>query len=100
MQNSKCGLRSIKIGSKFKEQSTSFRCKNLGDVGENTTSQTCLGEILKYKKGGRIIRFFIVKEFWDVKIAKRARRGAWGQPFVIKYLFDLRVFSEKPLRPH
>ena len=51
------------------------RCQmqqKLGDVGENATCQTSLGQILKYKKGGRIISFFVTMEFVNVETINRS----------------------------
>ena len=49
--------------------------KKIGDVGENATYQTYLGQVLKQKKCGRMICFFIVKGFVDEETAKREFEG-------------------------
>jgi hypothetical protein len=47
------------------EKSANKKGPKIGDGGENATYQTYLGQVLKHKKCGRMICFFIVKEFVD-----------------------------------
>jgi hypothetical protein len=57
----------------FREEDNSFGkvlIKNQGTEGENVTCQTCLGQVSKDKKRGRMIFFFSIKGFVHVKTAK------------------------------